>query len=132
RVQSRHRQRLLGARNPRSDHGRNRPRSPPYRQAAATRRSNLSGRRSLRGTRDVELPSHPFGSGHDHPHRLGVAQEGAPAEDGGAGSRPILTINARPPHKQERESSALRKQSLGGAYSRLICTLRNLTTPEPY
>jgi hypothetical protein len=34
------------------------------------------------GTRDVELPSRLFGSGHDHPHRLGVAQEGAPAEDG--------------------------------------------------
>ena len=53
----------------------------------AIRRSDLSGRRSLRRTRDIELPSRPFGSGHDHPHRLGVAQEGAPAEDGCAGSR---------------------------------------------
>jgi UDP-glucose 4-epimerase len=31
---------------------------------------------------DIELPSRLFGPGHDHPHRLGVAQEGAPAEDG--------------------------------------------------
>jgi hypothetical protein len=37
--------------------------------------------------RDIELPSRPFGPGHDHPHRLGVAQKGAPAEDGCAGSR---------------------------------------------
>ena len=34
--------------------------------------------------RDIELPSRPFGSGHDHPYRLGMAQEGAPAEDGWA------------------------------------------------
>ncbi len=40
------------------------------------------GRRSLRRASDAEFPRRPFGSGHDHPHRLGVAQEGSPAEDG--------------------------------------------------
>ena len=62
-LQSRHRQRLFGARDPRGDRGRDRPRSPACRQAAPRRRSDLSGRRPLRRARDVELPSRPFGSG---------------------------------------------------------------------
>jgi nucleoside-diphosphate-sugar epimerase len=51
------------------------------------RRSDLSGRRSIRCARDIERPSRLFGSGHDHSDRLGVAQAGSPAEDGRACSQ---------------------------------------------
>jgi hypothetical protein len=60
-------------------------------------------------TCDAELPTRLFGSGHDHPHRLSLAQESPPAEDGWA------PLRLRPVDQ-----------------SGLICTLRNLTTPEPY
>ena len=87
RLQSRHRQRLLGARDPRGDRHRDRPRSPACRQAAPRRRSDLSGRRRFRRARDAELPSRPFRPCDHHPHRLGMAQKGPPAENGWACSQ---------------------------------------------
>ena len=58
---------------------------------------------------DIELPHRAFGPCDHHPHRLGLAQKGSPAEE-----RVSLFRLKRYP------------------YSGLICTLRNLTTPEPY
>ena len=82
RLQSRHRQRLFGARDPGGDRGRDRARGAACRQAAPRRRSDLSGRRCLRRARDVELPPRAFGPCDHHPHRLGLAQKGSPAENG--------------------------------------------------
>ena len=52
------------------------------RQAAPRRRSDLSGRGRLRRARDAELPPRAFGPCDHHPHRLGLAQKGSPAENG--------------------------------------------------
>ncbi len=60
--------------------GRDRPRSTPSRQAAASRRSDLSGRRPHRGARDLEIPPRAFGSCDHHPDRMGVAPQGSSAE----------------------------------------------------
>ena len=65
------------------------------RKTTATGRSDLSGRLSLSAARaDAEFQPRPFGPRHDHSHRLGVAQKGAPAEDGCASLRPIRSIRA--------------------------------------
>ena len=59
---------------------RDRPRSPACRQAAPRRRSDLPGCRRFSRARNTELPSHPFRPCDHHPHRVGLAQEGASAE----------------------------------------------------
>ena len=81
-LQSRHRHGLFGARDPRGDRERDRPRSPARRQAAPRRRPDLSGRRRFRRARDVEIPPRSFGSGDHHPDRMGVAPQGSSAEGG--------------------------------------------------
>ena len=91
RLQSRHRQGLFGARDPRCHRGRDRPRSASPRQAAPIGRSNLSGRRPDRRARDPAIPHRAFRPCDDYPNRMGMAQEGASAADECAvptGSRP--------------------------------------------